>query len=247
MNSGVYGITNSINGKRYVGSSSQLSRRKAEHFRALRRGRHYNAHLQRSFSKYGESAFVFEILEYCDKSFILEREQYWIDHSESLMNIREHVVDLQGARNPFFGKQHTETTKKKQSVAKLGRYKGSNNPNFGKTNSLEVRAKMSLGRSSKLNAEKVLHIVDLLRKGLAHQEVADRLDISRTVVTRISNGTRWTNVTGGPVRPTTYVNGVRQFSEAHKQRIGQKRMGQKHTEATKVLMRERFKKRSHNG
>lgn len=76
---------------------------------------------------------------------------------------------------------------------------------------------------TKLNVEKVKEIVELLKKGLTHNSIAKQFNISRTVVTRISNGTRWTNVTGGPVIPVEYKDGKRVFSEIHCQRIGESR------------------------
>lgn len=61
--SGIYQIRNTQNGSRYVGSSATLSHRKAVHFSFLRAGRHPNSHLQRAFDRYGEEAFVFEVIE----------------------------------------------------------------------------------------------------------------------------------------------------------------------------------------
>jgi predicted GIY-YIG superfamily endonuclease len=43
--SGVYGIVNLVNGKVYIGSSVDLSRREGEHFRLLRGGYHRNTYL----------------------------------------------------------------------------------------------------------------------------------------------------------------------------------------------------------
>ena len=82
---GVYKITNIITQKVYVGSTTKsFSERWSNHLKLLRKGVHSNQYLQRSFSKYGEDSFEFTILEICSKkSFILEREQYWIDHYNS--------------------------------------------------------------------------------------------------------------------------------------------------------------------
>lgn len=44
--SGVYQIYNTINGKRYIGSSIHIEQRFKEHLRNLRANKHANAHLQ---------------------------------------------------------------------------------------------------------------------------------------------------------------------------------------------------------
>lgn len=48
-----------------------------------------------------------------------------------------------GAKNPFFGKRHSQETKEKMSQAKTIQYLGAGNPFFGKKHSLESLKKMS--------------------------------------------------------------------------------------------------------
>ena len=77
---GVYQIRNIINNKIYVGSSSNLHKRKHEHFRTLLTNNHHNVRLQRAFNKYGKENFIFEIIEFIkDKDKLLKVEQYWLD------------------------------------------------------------------------------------------------------------------------------------------------------------------------
>lgn len=84
MEQGVYKITNKINNKLYIGSTSvNLFKRKNQHFRALRLNKHYNQHLQSSYNKYREENFIFEVIEYCEKDKCVEREQYWINFYNS--------------------------------------------------------------------------------------------------------------------------------------------------------------------
>jgi len=78
---GIYKITNSVNGKLYIGQSVNMSNRQTAHFEALRSKRHYNNYLQKSFNKYGESNFVFTIIEECE--LLDEREIYWIKYFKS--------------------------------------------------------------------------------------------------------------------------------------------------------------------
>lgn len=55
--SGVYQIYNTVNGKRYIGSSIHIEQRFKEHLRNLRANKHVNAHLQCAWNKYGEQSF----------------------------------------------------------------------------------------------------------------------------------------------------------------------------------------------
>ena len=84
--SGVYQIYNTVNGKRYIGSSIHIEQRFKEHLRNLRANKHVNAHLQSAWNKYGEHSFVFEEVElrntqgYCKKlncTFVqISKEEY---------------------------------------------------------------------------------------------------------------------------------------------------------------------------
>ena len=77
--SGIYQIRNLVNGKRYVGSAVNFARRWRQHRCELGKKRH-NPKLQNAWAKYGQSSFVFEIIEVvADCERLIEREQYFID------------------------------------------------------------------------------------------------------------------------------------------------------------------------
>jgi group I intron endonuclease len=80
IKTGIYCIRNRVNGKRYIGSSAtDLLARCRGHRLDLRMGWQKNRHLQSSWNKYGEKAFVFEVVELCEPKKCLRREQYWMD------------------------------------------------------------------------------------------------------------------------------------------------------------------------
>lgn len=85
--SGVYTIENIQNGHRYDGSAVNVGKRLARHLKALRSGRHGNRHLQNAFLKYGEGAFSFRPLFYCDKKDLILFEQRAIDFHKPEYNI----------------------------------------------------------------------------------------------------------------------------------------------------------------
>lgn len=82
--SGVYCVLIPDSQKIYVGSSIHVRDRLSTHKSNLKRGKHDNKHLQRSYNKHG-NAFFF-ILEYCNN--LQSREQFWIDLLQPEFNMR---------------------------------------------------------------------------------------------------------------------------------------------------------------
>lgn len=80
---GIYKITNNINGKSYIGKSSNINSRWLTH-RNLDYGRSPNKTLYKAFIKYGLNNFSFEIIEEMTlkdyENFSNEREKYWINY-----------------------------------------------------------------------------------------------------------------------------------------------------------------------
>src|SRR5216684_1737979 len=60
--SGIYKITCTANKKIYIGSAVNLYHRKGQHFSDLRQNKHHNPIMQNAWNKYGEQAFIFEVL-----------------------------------------------------------------------------------------------------------------------------------------------------------------------------------------
>ena len=86
-NSGVYEIVNTLNGKRYIGSSVNIRSRFQHHRAELRSGKHHNRHLQNAWDKYGEENFTFEVLFYCERSHTLVYEQQFLDNLQPEYNV----------------------------------------------------------------------------------------------------------------------------------------------------------------
>lgn len=78
-NVGIYVVRNTVTKQFYIGSSIDLKRRKRKHFSHLRQGKHHCSHLQRSFRKYGEENFVFEVKILCEIGQELILEQNFLD------------------------------------------------------------------------------------------------------------------------------------------------------------------------
>lgn len=79
MLSGIYSITNKVNGKLYIGKSVDVVKRINTHKQSLRKGSHYNEHLQRAWNKYGEDSFEFETLEFVEVEHLTYFENYYME------------------------------------------------------------------------------------------------------------------------------------------------------------------------
>lgn len=82
---GIYKITNRVNGKAYIGQSKDIKRRWLEH-RKVKDG--YDRHsypLYFAIDKYGIDNFEFEIIERCGVDELNNREIYWIDKCDTLV------------------------------------------------------------------------------------------------------------------------------------------------------------------
>ncbi len=114
-------------GKIYIGSSHGIPRRESTHWTQLRNGCHQNKHLQRSWDKYGEKDFVFEIVELCSITDLLNREQYHLDLMQPYDDDKTFNVALD-AYAPARGLKRSDATKKRMSEA----LSGYRHPNWGK-------------------------------------------------------------------------------------------------------------------
>lgn len=112
MASGIYIIKNLTSLKLYVGSALNLYKRWSNHKSDLNKNKHPNFHLQRAWLKYGEIAFVFEVLEYCEKEKLIEREQFYIDTLKP-----EYNLNPKAGSN--LGRKWSNEVKEKMRQAKL--------------------------------------------------------------------------------------------------------------------------------
>lgn len=103
--SGVYKITNLLNGKVYVGSTKRFLSRWYTHFSKLRTNNHRSyIHLQNSVNKYGIENFEFEILEVCSSDVYLEREAFWIKELDSCNREKGYNTNPSPTKSPFADK-----------------------------------------------------------------------------------------------------------------------------------------------
>ena len=79
---GIYKITNNLNGKVYVGKSSNIERRFTVHKTNAKHG--VKTHLYNAMRKYGIENFTMEVITECELSELNELEKYYIAYYDSL-------------------------------------------------------------------------------------------------------------------------------------------------------------------
>ncbi len=140
LKSGIYKITNKLDGMFYVGSAKCFKKRGYQHCWHLEKGTHSNIHLQRAFNIVGTDAFIFEVLEVVegDKATRMVVEQRYLDDIidtwDKCYNFQKttitterscwsHTPEETGKKISAakLGSKHSEETKRKMSIAKKGR------------------------------------------------------------------------------------------------------------------------------
>ena len=123
MSSGIYRITNTAKGRKsYIGSSVNMEKRWIDHRSRLRRGVHFNAHLQNAWNKYGEIVFEFAVVEWIPVEELKSREEFWI--KQTMSYLRDFGYNLsQDTQAPTRGTKRPDVGKKISATLK-GRKKG---------------------------------------------------------------------------------------------------------------------------
>lgn len=149
MRSGVYKITNKVNGKFYIGSSYDVDNRWMCHRRDLNAGTHPNPKLQNAWTKYGKDNFIFEVIEevQANQDLLFERENHYlstlkpyernigfnicpdakggdnITHNPNRDKFIEKMLVInKGEGNGMYGKNHSEKSILEQKNKAVGRY-----------------------------------------------------------------------------------------------------------------------------
>ena len=100
---GIYLVTNKVNGHQYVGQSVDIKRRWIEH--TCPSSISNNRTINKAYRKYGKENFVYEVLEECAESELDEREIYWIEKLRPVYNMTKGGVGVTGHH-------HTEEVKR---------------------------------------------------------------------------------------------------------------------------------------
>lgn len=105
--SGIYMFTNLIDGKRYIGSSENLSRRFSEYLNTNYLIRDKYMYICNALLLHGYSNFSLEIIEFCKVSDLLIREKHYLCLLKPEYNIAKNPSA------PMSGRKHSYETRKK--------------------------------------------------------------------------------------------------------------------------------------
>ncbi len=167
----IYQIKNKLNGKIYIGSTNNIRKRWNNHKSKLNNNKHENQYLQQSWTKHGKDAFEFSILEEVTSENRIKKEIEYLNETKYYerdigYNFDKNPTDKSGESNPFYGKQHSEETKKKIGMKNKGR--------------------------GKLNMEKAKEIRKLYSEGnYTYKSLAIKYSLFHTTIARVIKNQGW--------------------------------------------------------
>jgi len=190
---GIYKIENLVNGKLYIGATTRsFMERWSKHKSDLKKQRHGNIHLQRSWDKHGETNFKFEILENINNpspKLLSEKEEYYAKLLKSYYNIApfdrpfsitygrklspEHIEKL---RKCQLGRIWTDEERKKLSISLKGHYQPPCTPEHRKHLSDALK-----GKSKKPFSEEHRRNISISKMGIGLGRT-----VSKEVIEKIS-------------------------------------------------------------
>lgn len=80
---GIYKYQNKLNGKIYIGQSTDIERRYQQHLWDAEKRPEQGTGIDLAINKYGINNFTFEIIEQCNSEQLDERERFWIEYFNS--------------------------------------------------------------------------------------------------------------------------------------------------------------------
>ena len=122
---GIYIFKNIKEKKVYIGQSSDLKRRKNDHFGKSSYQDEFHLNLRKN-----PDDFEYSVIEYCKVEELDDKELYWMNWYKNegweLYNV--YLRKMPNNR----GKHHSEESRKKMSESHIGIQAGENHPMFGK-------------------------------------------------------------------------------------------------------------------
>lgn len=217
LESGIYCIIHRDSLMCYVGSSVDMGRRRRTHSLNAKKGSLTYVH--RMIREFGENAFDFEVLEYCDKYKLVERETFWI----KFLNAAS-IEGMNTLKNPSscydYGKSYSEVTRQRLREAVLG-----------KPRSQEIRDKISASSKGK---KKTPEHVEKVRQSQINKVITEEQRVKMSIA---QTGRKHT-----PEHIQKVINSRlgKPLSEAHKEKLRVVNTGRKLTEEQKEKLRVHF-------
>lgn len=215
---GVYEIVNIITNERYIGSASRVGKSNSlsgfyvrfdKHKLLLKNNKHYNIHLQRSYNKYGENNFNFNILSICPPEYCIKLEQWFLDNLKPEYNIRKIADSNKGIK---FTAEHKEKLSKSIKNSLKNKVDNSYRKRIGETLKItKLNKKNPYKRTeqglidnrekrrnhphiAKLDSEKVKDIKIMLKNKETMKTCANKYNVHIGTIQAIKSGLTWFDI-----------------------------------------------------
>ena len=189
----IYKITNTINGKFYIGQTIQnVKERFYQHCATKCSKAVSNMAIHRAIKKYGKSNFTVEVIEEIDSANLNDRERYWIKYYNSYNNGYNSTKGGQDGCKPFKDLD-VESIIKEYNTGKSLRTLGTIFKVDKQTiKDLLVRNNINLRttRTYKLSQKDREDIIKDLSLGLSRKEIISKWHISKGYLSQLINGYR---------------------------------------------------------
>ena len=189
----IYKITNTINGKFYIGQTIQnVKERFYQHCATKCSKAVSNMAIHRAIKKYGKSNFTVEVIEEIDSANLNDRERYWIKYYNSYNNWYNSTKGGQDGIK-LFKNLDTESIvreyKSGKSLREIGRLF---NVDKQTIKDLLVRNNINLRttKTYKLSQKDREDIIKDLSLGLSRKEIISKWHISKGYLSQLINGYR---------------------------------------------------------
>ena len=189
----IYKITNTINGKFYIGQTIQnVKERFYQHCATKCSKAVSNMAIHRAIKKYGKSNFTVEVIEEIDSANLNDRERYWIKYYNSYNNGYNSTKGGQDGCKPFKDLD-VESIIKEYNTGKSLRTLGTIFKVDKQTiKDLLIRNNINLRttRTYKLSQKDREDIIKDLSLGLSRKEIISKWHISKGYLSQLINGYR---------------------------------------------------------
>ena len=189
----IYKITNTINGKSYIGQTIQnVKERFYQHCATKCSKAVSNMAIHRAIKKYGKSNFTVEVIEEIDSANLNDRERYWIKYYNSYNNGYNSTKGGQDGCKPFKDLD-VESIIKEYNTGKSLRTLGTIFKVDKQTiKDLLIRHNVELRttRTYKLSQKDRDKVLEDFASGLSRKEIIIKWNISKSYLSQLINGYR---------------------------------------------------------
>ena len=189
----IYKITNTINGKSYIGQTIQnVKERFYQHCATKCSKAVSNMAIHRAIKKYGKSNFTVEVIEEIDSANLNDRERYWIKCYNSYNNGYNSTKGGQDGCKPFKDLDVESIIKEYNTGKSLRTFGTIFKVDKQTIKDLLIRHNVELRttRTYKLSQKDRDKVLEDFASGLSRKEIMIKWNISKSYLSQLINGYR---------------------------------------------------------